>query len=265
MDFELNVLPTMAVTLAIASLISGGNRQWFGNPIVLSGKQYATRNLIMTVVLLGTLLSFFGGDLAKMILEQKYLILAVAASSVSVDHCYGFSDRDNKLIAQYTSSAQALSNLQSQQPVLHVHLDEAQEKADPSMRSQSGVKGWIRKHTRRIAIITGVLLVALGIGAGLFFFYSSLFKPVPWYKTLVGQLIIGFCTTGFICTVMIVRLIISERQLAMASLREKSESKVNSKKLSSRISQIEVSDGDLYEEPKEQVHERFHKYKMYVC
>ncbi len=142
MDLTTEVLPTIAVTLGTAGLLSGGSRQLFGSPVVLSGKQYMLRVAIMFSVLLGTLFSFFGeSSIFKVLLEQKYMILLSAAISISIDHFYGYTASEERVTShQYTVPTEALNSVSDQQQCLHVHLNEpAKVKIIPSKGSSDNV------------------------------------------------------------------------------------------------------------------------------
>ncbi len=143
MDLTTEILPTIAVTLGTAGLLSGGSRQLFGSPVILSGKQYMLRVAIMFSVLLGTLFSFFGeSSIFKVLLEQKYMILLSAAISISIDHFYGYTANEERVTShQYTVPTEVLNSVSDQQQCLHVHLNEpAKVKIIPSKGSLDKTK-----------------------------------------------------------------------------------------------------------------------------
>ncbi len=77
----------------------------------------------MSSILLGTILSLFGGDGFKTLLDQKLLILLTTAGSIAIDHFYSDSGSEGNVTTHYTVPAEVL-NKSSDQQCLHVHLNE---------------------------------------------------------------------------------------------------------------------------------------------
>ena len=94
MSAELAMVPTIILTFIIGGLISSGSRRCFGKTLALTTKQYLLRCSLVVSVILGTAFSLSQEDLLGTFLDQKFLVLVTLASSIAMDHFYGFKYPD---------------------------------------------------------------------------------------------------------------------------------------------------------------------------
>ena len=92
LQFELATVPTIIMTIIVAVVITSGRRQWFGQTVVLSLKEYIIRCFIVTSIIVGTLYSLVSDASVGDFMDQKMLAVITLGIAIAVEHFYGAQD-----------------------------------------------------------------------------------------------------------------------------------------------------------------------------